>query len=192
MKYEEMTDLLKPGYLELETGYRMLHETDELLVAINNRMMGCKHEWLDRWFGHFETAEDFIEWHPQEHFTHTWNDKWSKGNYIGAAHTAKQKIGGRQPQFSTIHFEDPAVMFDMDKVREANATVALAYGTPGEFGDSEEKMTRFVHVARDTRFGCEVRSRFWVKTTEDFGPLLIDHCLGEFGYAQEIWKREFS
>lgn len=83
-------------------------------------------------------------------------------------------------------------MFDMDAVKAANATVVLAYGTPGEYGDSTEKMTRFVHVSRNTRFGCEVRSRFWVNTSEEFGPLLIDHCFGEFGYAQAIWKREFS
>ena len=191
MLYEEMTQLLQPGYLPLETGYRML-PTGELFVAVHNRLFDCRATWLDRWFGHFETESDFVEWHPEEHFTHSWNSKWSKGNYIGAAHTAKQSIGKRHAQFSTIHFEDPAVMFNPAEVASAGATVVLCHATPGSFGESSEKVSRFVHVSRNTKLGCEIRSRFWVKANEDFGPLLIDHCLGEFGHLQRIWLREFS
>lgn len=191
MLYEEMTQLLQPGYSSMETGFKML-PNGELFVAVHNRMFDCKAHWLDLWFGHFETEADFIEWHPEEHLNHWWNDKWRKGQYVGAAHTSRQSIGGRQGQYSTIHFIDPATMFDMAAVAQAGATVVLAYGTPGDYGDSEEKVTRFVHVARNTKLGCEVRSRFWVRTKEQFGPLLIHHCLGEFGHAQAIWKREFS
>jgi hypothetical protein len=191
MNYEDMTDLLLPGYLPVETGYRML-PNGELFVAVHNRLLGCRAKWLDLWFGHFETEADFQEWHPDEHFNHHWNDKWRKGHYIGAAHTARQSIGGRHAQFSTLHFEDPARMFSKEAQERAGATIVLAYGTPGNYGDSQEKMTRFVHVARDTKLGCEIRSRFWVKTSIDFGPSLIDHVLGEFGHASAIWQREFG
>lgn len=191
MNYEQMTELLKPGYLPLETGYHML-PNGELFVAVHNRLFGCKAHWLDLWFGHFETEADFVEWHPDEHFTHSWNSAWRKGHYIGAAHTAKQSIGGRHAQFSTIHFEDPSKIFNPAEQAAAGATVVLAHATPGSFGESNEVVSRFVHVARNTKLGCEIRSRFWVKTGIEFGPLLIDHCLGEFGHLHHIWPREFN
>ena len=192
MNYEDMPLLLEPGYLPLETGYTIL-PSGELFVAVCNQLHGCKAEMLDWWFGHFETVEDFQEWHPDDHLWHIWNDKWRPGYYIGAAHTARQKIAGKEPQYSTIHFEDPLTMFDEKHLADSRATVVLAYSTAGEYGDSEEKAGRFVHCARDTKFGCELRSRFWLTTnSEDFGPLLIDHCFNEYSNCAEIWPRIFA
>ncbi len=50
MEFEEANDLLKPGYLPIESGYRNSSDGKRLVAALT-RMPGCRAKMVDWWFG---------------------------------------------------------------------------------------------------------------------------------------------
>jgi len=93
MLLEQANDLLKPGYLPLETGYERLDD-GTLLVAALTVMPGCKGYMVDWWFGFFETTEQYKWWHPGDHVWTEWDENRSPGHYVGAEHHVHERIGG--------------------------------------------------------------------------------------------------
>jgi len=183
MLLEEVNDLLKPGYLPMETGYCRL-PNGQMFVATLVRMPGCKSEWLDWWFGTFlRDTETYKVWDPKAHLLFEWDDKWSPGHYIGASHYGEEWLAGEILKFR-VRFDDPAEFFDTSKFKEARVGAVvcgegfLPDGTPDG---------RVIHLARDTEYGAEVRSRFWIyKGTEKIGRGHMEHCLSEMGYMADL------
>jgi hypothetical protein len=183
MLLEEVNQLLEPGYLPMETGYCRLPNGQAFAAALV-RMPGCKAEMLDWWFGFFlRDTETYKQWDPKAHLRFEWDDKWSPGHYIGASHYGEEYLAGKVLKF-IVKFDDPALFFDTSKFKEANVGAVvcgegfLPDGTPDG---------RFVHLARDTEFGAEVRSRFWIYSgDEKIARGHMEHCLSEMGYMADL------
>lgn len=182
MLYEEVNQLLEPGYSDFETGYKRLPNGD-MYVAVLTRMPRCEAKMIDWWFGYAGDTEKYKLWHPTDHIIGDWAN-WSPGHYIGASHLVHEYIGGELVKLK-ITFFDPSEIFDTSRFEEARVGAAVC----GNVGPLEEdiQMGRLVHFVRDTDLGCEMRSRFWLfQGEEKLGRNLMQHCIEEMGNLGSI------
>jgi hypothetical protein len=163
MERSEADLLLRPGYLGLETGYLRL-PSGELHVAAWTTMFGCTGRMVEWWFGFLETTEQYKWWHPRDHVWCEWVGERDTGHFIGGTHHVHEYIGGELQKLK-IHFRDPAEYLDVTRFGEAGVTAAVC----ARVGllDSPIWAGHLVHLCRDTDYGCEMRSRFWLG---DFDP----------------------
>jgi hypothetical protein len=105
-----------------------------------------------------------------------------------------------------ISFHEPSETFDAKLYKESGAMAVCA--RPGLL-DEPINTGRMTHLVRDTDFGCEMRSRFWLgmiehrdpaikipeaavraaraaNVTTEFARRLHQHCVEEMGYLAEI------
>ena len=191
MLLEEVNQLLEPGYLPLETGYCRL-PNGQMYVAVLTRMPGSKGKMVEWWFGaHLRDTETYKEWDPKAHLFFKWDEKWRPGHYIGASHYGEELMAGEVLRF-TVKFDDPTRFLDTSRFKEARVGAVicgegfLPDGTPDG---------RVIHLVRDTEYGAEMRSRFWIyKGTEEMGRGHMEHCISEMGYLAdflpELYARE--
>jgi hypothetical protein len=163
MLRERADDLLNPGYLPLESGYQRL-EDGSLFVANLTMMPGCKGAMVDWWFGYLRTDEHYRRWHPRDHVSLEWDEKWRPGHYVGATHRVCETIGGELRKLK-IRFLDPSELLDTSRFEEARVS-GVVYGRTGLL-DVPVWTGHVLHLCRDTDLGCEMRSRFWLG---DFDP----------------------
>lgn len=190
---DEAKQLLEPGYSPVETGYYRL-PNGHMHVRVLTRMPRCKGKMVDWWFGYLKDTETYKLWDPKSHLSLKWDEHWKPGHYIGASHTVEELMG---PQVlkARIQFYDPSKVFDTSKFKEAKvgaAICAIAY-------ENEVPHGQLIHFVRDTDFGCEMRSRFWLFHVPDIAGMgLITHCIEEMGnladllpdlYARETAKK---
>lgn len=177
--------LLEPGYLPFESGYMRLSD-GFFLVAALTRMPYCNGKMVEWWFAYGlspkEHTATYKLWHPVDHIYGAWDDKWRPGNYIGASHIVEETLGGKPPIAKLrICFQDPSKFFEVSKLKKAHATAVCAKLYFRKDGEDVETgaMTHFV---RDTDFGCEMRSRFWLNpayANYDMAKNLFQHCVEE-------------
>lgn len=209
MLLEQANDLLKPGYLPLETGYQRL-EDGTLLVAALTMMPGCKGHMIEWWFGYMETTEQYRLWHPKDHVWTEWDEHRKPGRYIGAAHHVHEYVGGNLQKLK-IRFRDPSELLDTSRFDEAGIGGAICARTG--LLDAPIWMGHLIHLCRDTDDGCEMRSRFWLGDVDppDLAPTperkiemvpdvvaepLLNHCIEEMrtlaSFLPELYEREIS
>ncbi|HUZ90894.1 MAG TPA: hypothetical protein VMU78_03185, partial [Methylocella sp.] len=206
MEFEAADDLLNPGYLAFESGYRELSE-GKMLVAALTRMPGCRAKMVDWWFSWLGGTEQYKLWHPTDHVFSDWEGRVG-GRYIGASHLVHEYLAGDSgPLFKLrISFHDPAETFDRNRYEESGATAICA--RIGEL-DAPVSFGRMCHFVRNTDYGCEMRSRFWLGVVESRDPSvqlssakieelrraklnqelarrLHQHAVEEMGYLSEI------
>ena len=167
MELSRANDLLNPGYLPFESGYRDLADGKRLVAALT-RMPGCRAKMVHWWFSWLGGTEQYKLWHPRDHVFSDWENRHD-GNYIGASHLVHEYLAGPSgPLFKLrINFHDPAEMFDARRYREAGVVAVCA-----RIGDLEHPVNfgRMVHFVHDTDYGCEMRSRFWLGEIESRDP----------------------
>ncbi len=73
MEFEQANDLLKPGYLPIESGYMEL--SDKRLVAALTRMPGCRAKMVNWWFGWLGGTDQYKLWHPTDHVFSDWENR---------------------------------------------------------------------------------------------------------------------
>ena len=204
MRFEDANDLLKPGYLPFESGYRELDD-GKWTVAALTRMPGARAKMVDWWFSWVGDTEWYRLWHPTDHVWSGWENRVG-GRYIGAAHLVHEYFGEGSPLYQLrVAFHEPQLTFD-----------AAAYQASGHFaicartGPLNEPiyLSRSCHFVRDTDYGCEMRSRFWLGHIAHRDPALAvpeprmkelraglgaeraqrlhRHCAEEMGYLAEI------
>jgi hypothetical protein len=163
MELREANDLLKPGYLDLESGYTRLPD-GQLHVATWTTMPGCKGAMVEWWFGFLETTEQYKWWHPKDHVWCEWTGERGTGRFIGGTHHVHEYIGGELQKLK-IHFCDPAAYLDASRFSAAGVTASVC----ARVGALEAPIWvgHLIHLCRDTPYGCEMRSRFWLG---DFDP----------------------
>jgi len=157
MRLGDAHRLLEPGYTDFETGHRRLVD-GTVLVAGLTAMPGVKAEMVRWWFADFmRTTEHYRWWHPHDHVWMDWEDK-RPGEIVGASHLVHERIGGQLQQLR-IHFVDPVLFFGADVFEPSQGFAVCA-----EAGELERpvNLSRMCHVVRDTDWGCEMRSRFWL------------------------------
>lgn len=163
-------ELLHITPLRLETGIQRL-PSGCLVVACRTDLHGCSGRMLDWWFKFFETTQHIKWWHPHDHIAHRgWDAQWKKGeSYIGASIEAVESLADIPPVAARLKFHDPRELFDPAQLelafaeKRASAAVyaRIGFGEHVQLDASGDPMDGLmVHLARDTPFGCVLRSRF--------------------------------
>lgn len=206
MKFENANELLKPGYLPLESGYQELDD-GKWVVAGLTRMTGCRAKMIDWWFSWLGDIAWYRLWHPTDHVSSGWEGRVN-GKYIGASHIVEEYLAGRDGPLHKlrIDFHEPAETFDIEKYKGSGHFAVCAY--PG-LQEAPIRTGRMCHFIRETDYGCEMRSRFWLGTIThrdptttipesqaremrkanlnvEFARRLHQHCVEEMGYLAEI------
>lgn len=206
MEFAEANRLLDPGYLPFESGYKALSDGKQLVAALT-RMPGCRAKMVDWWFSWVGDTKEYKMWHPTDHVFSDWENRVD-GKYVGASHLVHEYLAGDSgPLYKLrINFRDPAEFFDIKRYRDSGAVAACAH-----IGDLEHPVNfgRMVHFVRDTDYGCEMRSRFWLgivdsrdpkisfsdeqvramrqnNVNEELARRLHQHATEEMGYLAEI------
>lgn len=163
MKLDQADRLLEPGYTPLESGWLRLPD-GQLHVAAWTTMHGCTGKMVEWWFGYLRTTEQYKWWHPQDHVWCEWVGERGTGRYVGGTHRVHEYIGG-ELQKLRIHFREPTDYFDRARFESADVSAAIC----ARIGplDGPVWAGHLVHLCRDTVYGCEMRSRFWLG---DFDP----------------------
>lgn len=158
MELARANDLLKSGYLDLESGYSRLPD-GQLHVAAWTTMPGCAGRMVEWWFGFLETTEQYKWWHPKDHVWCEWRGERGTGRFIGGAHRVHEYIGGELQKLE-IRFQEPSEYLDVARFGEAGISAAVC-ATVGPL-DAPFTAGHLIHLCRDTDYGCEMRSRFWL------------------------------
>jgi hypothetical protein len=163
MKMQDANDLLKPGYLALESGYTRLSD-GQLHVAAWTTMPACKGRMVEWWFGYLETTEQYKWWHPKDHVWCEWVGERGTDRFVGGTHHVHEYVGGELQKLK-IHFREPAEYLDTSHFEKAGVSAAIC----ARVGllDAPVWAGHLIHLCRDTDYGCEMRSRFWLG---DFDP----------------------
>lgn len=155
---EDANRLLAPGYLPMENGYRLL-SNGQHHVCVLTRMSGCKGKMIDWWFGWVENTERYKLWHPRDHVAGEWDEKWTPGHYIGASHMVHEYMGEDLTRMK-ITFCEPSEFLDVAQFAELGITAVCARIYLLDMPDMQ--VASVIHFVRDTDFGCEMRSQFWI------------------------------
>jgi len=183
MILEDVNELLKPGYLPTETGYMRL-PNNQIYIAVLTRMPRCAGKMVDWWFGYAGDTEKYKMWHPKDHIIGDWDEHWRPGHYIGASHLVHEYVGEELVKLK-IKFREPSDFFDTSRFEEAKVGAAVC----GDVGllEEDKQLGHLIHFVRDTDFGCEMRSRFWLfDAPEEFGRALMQHCIEEMGNLADL------
>ncbi|EMF59576.1 DAPG hydrolase family protein [Stenotrophomonas maltophilia] len=198
-------DLLDPAPMHLETGIQR-REDGTLLVAVRTDLHVCKGRMLDWWFTFFETTQHIRWWHPVDHVEHRgWDAAWQRGrSYHGASIHAVESLADIPPVAARLKFHDPRTLLVPERLQAAqdagdvSAVIAARIG----FGDqvrldanADPCDGQMLHVARDTPFGCVLRSRFVLgldstdphrDAGDAVGLGLLKHCYTEFSFLSRL------
>jgi hypothetical protein len=191
MLFNEANQLLEPGHMPLETGYYRL-SNGQMHVAVLTLMHRCKGEMIDWWFGYLADTDTFRMWHPESHISLEWDEHYRPGHYIGASQIVEGEFGGLVTGLR-IHYHDPSEFFDTSKFSDAYVSAAICANV---YDLEKVPLGRFIHLVRDTEWGCEVRSRFWLsRASEADALILIKHGLEEMHrlgvFLPDLYDREY-
>ena len=179
---EVLDEMLAPGYGPLEIGYRLLPD-GVVYAATYTRFPYAKGRMVAWWFGSFlHNTQSYKLWHP-DHTTFVWDDKKKPGTCVGATHISEEYLGDELVPMR-ISFYDPSDIFDVSKFEAANISCALVAEIRNPDGSLQGL---FLHIVRDTSFGCEMRNRFWmVNSNEASARALLKHNTEEMGSLAEF------
>jgi len=206
MRFEEASDLLKPGYMKFESGVADYDDGFKTVAALT-RMPRCRAKMVHWWFGWLGGTDQYKLWHPTDHLFSDWEGR-ENGDYIGASHLVHEYLAGSDgPAYKLkIQFQDPAVFFGDAGFGQFDGVAVAA-----KLGALDEPMNlgRMVHFVRNTDVGCEMRSRFFLGhmeardgaadpdtaakaemrralVTDDLARRLHQHAVEEMGYLADI------
>jgi len=183
MFIRDVNQLLKPGYLPVETGYCRL-SNGQMYVAALTRMSGCNREWVEWYFKSFINEDNTNRrWETEPSFEAS--EVRPPSHFIGANPYTKHFIAGKLLNFK-VSKEDPSLYFDVSKAREAGVSIVycgrsfLPDGTPD---------AHIIRIVRDTDYGCEIRSRYWIDgDTEEGAKKRLENCLSDMGDLADSLK----
>jgi len=152
----DTSGILVDGYSGFETGVKR-QPNGVYRVRTLTRMPDVKAEMVRWWFADYmQTSEHYKRWHPAAHVWMDWENK-TPGEVIGASHLVHEYIGQDLNKLR-IQFVDPEEF------------LGSVENTPNRFiicaraGLLEEpiNVTTMCHIVRDTEWGAEMRSVFWM------------------------------
>ncbi len=205
MRFEDRNDMLRPGYLPMESGV-VRYEDGYVTIAALTRMPRCRAKMLHWWFGWVGGTDQYKLWHPVDHLFSDWQDRDGR-NYIGAKHLVHETLGGDgEVHKLRIHFREPTEVFDPKGYEAVDGLAVCAF--PGSL-ERPINLGHMTHFARNTDYGCELRTRFWLGDithqdpnesvpddvkdlvrkqvlTDDFATRLHRHAIEEMGYLADL------
>lgn len=206
MHFDDRNQMLAPGYLPLESGITH-HDDGTLTIATLTRMPRCRAKMVHWWFGWLGGTDQYKLWHPKDHVFSDWEDRGTDGNYHGAKHLVHEHLAGSEKLHKLrIHFRDPREVFD-----PAGYDAVDGIAVCGRAGSLENPVNlgHMVHFVRNTDYGCEMRTRFWLGhvhhqdletqlpqdaihqirasvLTDQFAKDLHQHAIEEMGYLADL------
>lgn len=206
MEFSQADHLLKPDPLPLEMGIERL-DSGVLHVAARTDMPACKSRMFEWWFRFAPDDEQYSWWHPGDHVSSTWWET-SPNTHIGSTHEVRERIGGEEVLRLWIAFHEPTETFSRSAWEEAlsGGNVCTAVCARIGMGDDPPRDEsgrpgggRMTHVARDTPYGCVLRSHFWLGEglgapadelkqllPDEVGLGLMKHAYSEFFYLSRF------
>ena len=196
MEFTDVTRLLDPDPMPLEMGIERVQD-GVLHVAVRTPMAGCTGAMFQWWFGWGPKTREYAWWHPGDHGFSDWLDLPADGSGIGSTHVVEEKLGGEEVHPLRIRFHDPVEIFG-DELAAAKdrgdvsctVTANTGFGEDPPLGaDGRPLGGRLVHVGRDTAFGLQLRSHFWLgwglpdaSVPDEVGLGLVKHSHAEWLY----------
>ncbi|WP_432407458.1 DAPG hydrolase family protein [Wukongibacter sp. M2B1] len=170
---ENINELLKPGYHEVENGYCIL-PNGAAYVAVNNKFPGATVEMINWWFA-WHALEDmrYMLWFRKGHYGISISDE-DRAIILDPATPILQKFQGRThyviedtgtgPEDIQISFLTPEELgFDMTGFKSpVVATVVGANGISQLRSGGPKAPAIMTHFVREIPRGVEFRSRFWM------------------------------
>lgn len=162
-------DLLNEGYLQGEIGYCILPDGSGYVASLT-KMPGVTLEMLEWWFvWHGIESLRYRIWDPDDHYEARVTPRhlkkrldtslslvernWDTSDFV------YENVGDGASSLR-ISFRSPeAFGFDMDRFVSQPVTAICAHSGPP---DEAISRTVFIHFARQTPEGIELRSRFWL------------------------------
>jgi DAPG hydrolase PhiG domain len=209
MQFDDVTPLLRARPLPLEVGYERF-ANGVLHVACRTDMHGCTGAMFEWWFRFRPDTQQYIWWHPLDHISSSWAEV-RDGTHVGSIHVVEEFFTGLPSEKLSIQFRDPTEFFAAGDYREARASGSVSAAVCARIGLSHEpKRTadgavlggRLLHIARDTPWGCALRSHFYLGQdlpalgmsraeieqafSDDFGVALLQHCYNEFTFLSRF------
>ena len=196
--------MLEPGHLPFESGVKRLAD-GKLYVAVLTPMPNITREMLVHWFSTMKTFERYKMWHPLDHVSFESVDR--PGTQGEHEYLVQENIGGKLQKLSIRGLKTDAAL---DTSRFDAAGVVLCRFSQFSSPAAEKNWTgHILHLARETGYGVEMRSRFWISDEElgappaaanedpppdSFGISLFKHCSEEMSYLAGLlpglYKRE--
>ena len=154
--YRDTSGILADGYTEFETG---VHRQPNGVYRVRalTRMPNVKAEMVRWWFADYmQTTEHYKRWHPTDHVWMAWENK-KPGERIGASHLVHEYIGGNLSKLR-IQFVDSEEFLGPMESREDQLVLCARAG----FLEEPLNVSSMCHIVRDTEWGAEMRSVFWL------------------------------
>lgn len=205
MRLDEVTRLLDAAPLPLEMGYERL-ATGVLHVACRTDMHGCSGAMFEWWFRFRPNTQQYVWWHPGDHVSSAWAECQPE-THVGSIHLVEERLSGLPAIQLAIQFREPTEFFEPAAFAEARRTRQATGAVCGRIGLSHRPARtsegdvlggRLLHVARDTPWGCVLRSHFFlghdlalsgkapavvaVTCPDVLGAALLQHSYNEFSF----------
>ncbi len=144
------------SYSDLESGVRRLGDgTYEVAGLV--RMPGVTAKTYRWWFtDYLQTTAHYKLWHPTDHVWMDWEHK-QPGRIVGAHHLVHEYIGGEMNKLR-IQFVPPQDILGYDPSDEHTEAICARVADL----ELDLNFAEMCHVVRDTPWGAELRSRFWL------------------------------
>jgi len=156
--YRDTSGVLETGYSSFETGTER-QPNGVYRARTLTRMPDVKAEMVRWWFADYmQTTEHYEMWHPSAHVWMDWENK-QPGEIIGAAHLVHEYLGD-DPMLHKLRIQFVEPTDYLPEWEDGPGKVAVC----ARAGALEEPMnfTTMCHIVRDTEFGSEMRSVFWM------------------------------
>lgn len=152
----DMRSAVSGGYTGLETGVRRLPNGVYEVNALT-RMPGVKAHMVEWWLADFmQTTEHYTWWHPTAHIWMDWENK-VPGEIVGASHLVHEYIGPDLQKLRIQFVEPEEILGDVPIAEE----IVVVCARPGPL-DGSLYVGKMCHIIRNTPWGAEMRSRFWL------------------------------
>jgi hypothetical protein len=181
---ETIEELLSPGYGPTETGYAPA-PGGGMFISTLTRFPYAKGKMVNWWFATFMTnIERNKIWSP-DHMTFESDFKNEAGvSVAGATWKIGEYLSQGEMSRVALSFYDAAEVMDTSRFPETNVTWAICADVATQDG---EPKGAFIHLVRDTYFGCEMRNRFWIADcSEEEAKETVRHNWQEMGSLAEF------
>lgn len=198
--FENINDLLNPGYLPLENGYAYFSD-GSLFVAVLTKMPSITGEMIDWWFWwNPQNPLRYKIMYPQAHFgtglgidiqtflkkSGTYHKRlWNTTTY------PVEDIGAGKNHF-TMHFVPPEKFgFDTSQFKNANVATVIC-GITGSVKNKLKQHAFMCQFVRRINNGVEIRSRCWIGHTILVNGIKEQSILNQLVNKKIIKKRIIS
>lgn len=154
--HRDTSGVLADGYTGFETGIGR-QPNGVYRVRALTRMPDVKAKMVRWWFADYmQTTEHYKRWHPTAHVWMDWENK-TPGEIIGASHLVHEYLGQDLSKLR-IQFVEPEEILGPHKARADRVIICARAGLLEE----PINVTTMCHIVRDTLWGAEMRSVFWL------------------------------